>query len=54
MRISELVERLEEIQAEHGDLTVQAYAYGDITCMPIDPPTVERNRADGDFVMVQS
>lgn len=52
MRISELVAHLEALRAEHGDLEVRAYAYGDIDPYPATA-RVERPRQGPAFVLVE-
>ncbi|MFF3096825.1 hypothetical protein [Streptomyces cyaneofuscatus] len=37
MKISQVIERLQEIQADRGDLEVEAYNYGDIAHLPAAP-----------------
>jgi hypothetical protein len=51
MRISQLVERLEQIRAEEGDVEVVAYAYGDIDHHPA-APAVHRERSRT-FVLIE-
>jgi hypothetical protein len=51
MRISQLVEHLERIRAEEGDVEVVAYAYGDIDHHPA-APVVHRERS-GTFVLIE-
>lgn len=40
MRISELVDRLQEIRAAEGDIRVHVYPYGDIVDVPVSAPEV--------------
>ncbi|MEU6847454.1 hypothetical protein ABZ930_36900 [Streptomyces sp. NPDC046716] len=51
MRITEIVESLETIRSEHGDIEVVAYAYGDIDHHPA-APCANRNRV-GPFVLIK-
>lgn len=51
MKISRLVEHLEQIRAEEGDVEVVAYAYGDIDHHPAAP--VVRRERSGTFVLIE-
>lgn len=53
MKISELVADLLRIQAENGDLEVQAYSYGDIDNMPVAEPSVRKDRTGPSYVLVE-
>jgi hypothetical protein len=53
VRISELIADLLRIQAENGDLVVQAYSYGDISNMPVAEPTVHQDRVGPSYVLVE-
>lgn len=53
MKISELVADLLRLQAENGDLEVQAYSYGDISYMPVAEPTVHQDRTGPSYVLVE-
>lgn len=53
MKISEVVADLLRVQAEHGDLEVQAYSYSDWNHMPVGEPTVHTPRKGPAFVLVE-
>ncbi|WP_371095064.1 hypothetical protein [Streptomyces sanglieri] len=52
MRISKTIEQLQALLAEHGDLEVRAYAYGDIDCHPA-VPVLWHERSGGTFVLIE-
>ncbi|WP_328638358.1 hypothetical protein [Streptomyces canus] len=52
MRISQLVERLEQQRAEEGDVEVYAYAYGDIDHHPATS-VVHRDRDGRPWVLIE-
>lgn len=52
MRISETIERLQALLAEHGDLEVRAYGYGDIDCH-LAGPVLRRERSGDTFVLFE-
>ncbi|WP_406840854.1 hypothetical protein ACICHK_39975 [Streptomyces sp. AHU1] len=54
MRISQLVEELRRVQAEHCDLDVEAYRYGDITPAPVNTSTVRTPKTGPPFVLVEA
>lgn len=51
--ISQVVADLLRLQAEHGDLEVQAYSYSDCTHMPVGEPTVVTPRKGPAYVLVE-
>lgn len=53
MKISELVVDLLRVQAERGDLEVQAYSYGDIDYAPVCEPAVHTPKRGDPFVLVE-
>lgn len=53
MRISQVVEGLLRIQAEHGDVEVEAYSYGDIVTMPAEEPTVHTSGTGLTYVLIE-
>jgi hypothetical protein len=53
VKISELIADLTRIQAENGDLEVQAYSYGDIEDAPVAEPTVHTPRRGPSYVLVE-
>ncbi|WP_330435914.1 hypothetical protein OIC43_37320 [Streptomyces sp. NBC_00825] len=52
MRITETIEQLRMLLAEHGDLEVRAYAYGDITCHPA-VPVLQHEEFGGVYVLIE-
>ncbi len=53
MTISEVVADLLRIQAEHGDIEVQAYCYADIAYAPVDEPSVRTPRNGPPVVLIE-
>lgn len=53
MRISQVVEDLLRLQAEHGDLEVMAYSYGDIEDAPVSEPVVRTPKKGPAYVLVE-
>lgn len=51
MKISEVVADLLRVQAEHGDLEVEAYSYGDYA--PVSEPVVRTPREGEPFVLIE-
>lgn len=51
--ISQVVADLLRLQAEHGDLEVQAYSYSDCTHMPVGEPIVVTPRKGPAYVLVE-
>lgn len=53
MKISEVVADLLQLQAEHGDVEVCAYSYGDIEDAPVSEPVVRTPKKGPAYVLVE-
>ncbi|MEW2568306.1 hypothetical protein [Streptomyces sp. NPDC047070] len=53
MKISEVIADLLQLQAEHGDLEVQAYSYGDIEDGPVAEPLVRTPKKGPAYVLIE-
>jgi len=53
VKISQLVTDLDRLLAEHGDLEVRAYSYGDIADAAVAEPIVRTPRTGPAYVLVE-